>query len=556
MSRRGNRLPIVLLVVGVLVASGTAYLIVSEIRGARVERELEEGLSRVDRLLEERDFEGAEEALEGLSSSVRSAEGRLSLVKRAYRIGEETGDYDTAARLARRAARAHPANADLLVPAVHSSMRAGRTEEARSLLDGAPEDERFEALRAEAAIRAGRSPEDVERPEGEDRDGVRLLATLSRSSPPSDFARAFDMTADARFAVNEALRAARGGELENAFAALEERELVEGYPVLSALLAYDLERYDTYESMLEHMEPAVAVSAEQLMLQADIAMLRQDYGAAESIYTDVRRSEPSFAAQAYLNGAWIERSEPEQAQGILEEREGMFESHTGIARANVLLIYAHDPDAARGELEAALTRVENPGELASLEMHLFERTRGSVSSFVSRLWMTANTYPESPFPYRYLGWYLVSVNNWADLEVVVSRAEGIVEEELLDLYRGILTARDGEWDRARALFYEENGGWWQGAYNAGLSALAAGSSREASELFESALERLSDDAVAQTDTEQHSVHRARVLMFDALSHAARGDYSRAYRRVSEAVELDPKSARARYLMTSFADRLE
>jgi Flp pilus assembly protein TadD len=36
----------------------------------------------------------------------------------------------------------------------------------------------------------------------------------------------------------------------------------------------------------------------------------------------------------------------------------------------------------------------------------------------------------------------------------------------------------------------------------------------------------------------------------------RGDFSAAYRRVAEAVELDPDNVRARYLLTSFAERLE
>jgi hypothetical protein len=437
--------------------------------------------------------------------------------------------------------------------AVHSALRAGNPDAALELLSDVPHTTRLDALRAEALIAKGQAPSE--------RSGqFDVLAALSRTAPAADFAAAFELTGAEAFAVDEAIRHAEAGDLAAANTAVTERGLTAAYPVLAAYLAYDLEDYERYESLLREMAPAEAVSAGQLMLQADIAMLRGRREEAAAVYRDLRESAPAFSSQQYLNGAWLLRDSPPEARAVLERREGRFDSDTGIARAEVMLAYPEDPQAARELLSERTEEVADPVVLETLSVHLFERRRGSVGGVVSRLWTLVNRYPDEPRPLRYLGWYLVSAGDWSELAVVADRAERL-DPELAALYRGLLAVRRGETGRARELFETEAGESWHAAYNAGLAAMSAGYPGSAHEHLEAARRRLDTAAAVGAGSEapppeQADAERARILAAEGRAYALRGDFATAYRRVAEAVELDPGNVRARYLLTSFAERLE
>lgn len=553
MMRRDTLFGMLFVTVGLLAAGAAALLIVTEVRTARASRTIEEVTARTDRLLETGDLESASAALAEGAGAARTREHWLSLSKRAYRIAARSGDWALAADLARRGARRVAGDLDLQTVAVHSALRAGNPDAALELLSGVPHTTRLDALRAEALIANGESPSE---PVGQ----FDVLADLSRTAPAADFAAAFELTGAEAFAVDEALRRAESGDLEAANAAITERGLTAAYPVLAAYLAYDLEDYERYESLLREMAPAQAVSAGQLMLQADIAMLRGRRADAAAVYRDLRESAPAFSSQQYLNGAWLLRDTPQQALAVLEERDGRFESDTGIARAEVMLVYPDDPEAARELLSARTEAVADPVVLETLAMHLFERRRGSVRGVVSRLWTLVNRYPDEPRPLRYLGWYLVSAGDWSELAVVADRAERLAPG-VAGLYRGILAVRRTEIGRARELFETEAGESWHAAYNAGLAAMSAGYPGSANDHFGVARRRL-ETAVTAADgsgapvPEQADADRARILTAEGRAYAARGDFTTAYRRVAEAVALDPDNVRARYLQTSFAERLE
>jgi tetratricopeptide (TPR) repeat protein len=419
------------------------------------------------------------------------------------------------------------------------------------LLEDVPSTTRLDALQAEARLAspAGESGGDL-------RDGqFSVLVGLDRDSPASDYAAAFDLTRAESFAVNEGLRLAEIGNADAALRALEERNLVSSFPVLAAFLAYDLEDYERYESLLQAMSPRAAVTPEQLMLQADIAMLRGNYAAAGAVYEDLRATAPAFSPEQYLNAAWLQRRNRQAARDTLSSRGNRFSSSTDIARAEVLLAYGDDPEEARRLLDSRRREVAEPVVLDTLAMHLFERRRGSVAGVVSRLWTLLNRHPENELPVRYLGWYLVSTGNWPELSVLLDRRLDATEE-IAALYGGILAVRDRNWSRALDLFAAEDNRSWQAAHDAGLAAIGAGAPASAHEHFEEALRRLADSAsVPQVGEDARRRHRSRILTADGLAHGLRGNYAAAYRRAAEAVELDSDNVRARYLMTTFADRL-
>ncbi len=562
---RGETLVGVLsITVGLLTAAIAALLIMTEVRGGRAERAVDTALARAERAIEQGNLPAAEDALLEGAAAARTAPQWLSLTKRAYRIAEATGDLSPAAQLAARGTRAAPNDLDLRAVAVHAHIRAGRPGEALLLLEDVPSTTRLDALQAEARLArrsltadangasSGPGGGDAGVPEGQ----FSVLVDLGRESPPADFAAAFDLTRAQPFAVNEALRLAESGETSAALGALEERNLVGAVPVIAAFLAYDLEDYERYESLLRTMSPRDAVTPGQLMLQADIAMLRGNYAAAGAVYEDLRATAPAFSPEQYLNAAWLRREDRQAARDILSSRGNRFSSSTDMARAEILLTYEEDPAAARRLLDSRRSEVADPVVLDTLAMHLFERRRGSVAGVVSRLWTLLNRHPESELPVRYLGWYLVSTGDWPELSVLLDRRLDTTGE-IGALYGGILAVREGNWSRAIELFSAEDNRGWEAAHNAGLAAIGAGAPASAHEHFEEALRRLTDATSAPQVGGEEACrhHRSRILAADGLAHGLRGNYAAAYRRAAEAVELDSENVRARYLMTTFADRL-
>ncbi len=563
MIRRETLVGVLSITVGLLTAAVAALLIITEVRGGRAERAVDAALSRADRAIEQGNLPAAEEALLQGAAAARTAPQWLSLTKRAYRIAESTGDLSPAADLAARGTRVAPNDLDLRAVAVHAHIRAGRPADALLLLEDVPSTTRLDALQAEARLAARSLTGDATDPaatsaggDARSADGqFSVLVGLGRGSPASDFAAAFDLTRVQPFAVNEALRLAESGETDAALGALEERNLVDAVPVLAAFLAYDLEDYERYERLLQTMSARAAVTPEQLMLQADIAMLRGSYAAAGAVYEDLRATAPGFSPEQYLNAAWLRREDRQDALDILLSRGNRFSSSTDLARAEILLTYEEDPAAARPLLDSRRGEVADPVVLDTLAMHLFERRRGSVSGVVSRLWTLVNRHPDSELPVRYLGWYLVSTGDWPELSVLL---DGRLDTsgETGALYEGILAVRDRNWARALELFSAEDNRSWEAAHNAGLAAIGAGAPASAHEHFEEALRRLADAASAsQVGEDSRRRNRSRILAADGLAQGLRGNYAAAYRRAAEAVELDSENVRARYLMTTFADRL-
>ncbi len=552
MSRRETLVGVLSITVGLLTAAVAALLIMTEVRGGRAERAVDAALARADRRIEQGNLPAAEEALLEGAAAARTAPQWLSLTKRAYRIAESTGDLSPAADLAARGTRAAPNDLDLRAVAVHAHIRAGRPGEALLLLEDVPATTRLDALQAEARL-AATDDGTLGSPAADGQFAV--LVDLGRKSPAADFAAAFDLTRAQAFAVNEALRLLESGDTGAAMGALEERNLVGDVPVLAAFVAYDLEDYEHYESLLRMMSPRAAVTPEQLMLQADIAMLRGNHAAAAAVYEDLRETAPAFSPEQYLNAAWLRRDDRQAARDILSSGGNRFSGYTDIARAEILLTYEEDPAASHRLLDSRRSEVAEPVVLDTLAMHLFERRRGSVAGVVSRLWTLLNRHPDSELPVRYLGWYLVSTGDWPELAVLLDRRLDTAEE-IGALYAGILAVRDGNWSRARELFSEEGNRSWQASHNAGLAAIGAGAPAAAHEHFQEALRRLTDATTAQRVGEgARRRNRSRILAADGLAHGLRGNYAAAYRLAAEAVELDSENVRARYLMTTFADRL-
>ncbi|MFP4010785.1 MAG: tetratricopeptide repeat protein [Spirochaetaceae bacterium] len=537
--RRHSVLTLLLLVVALTAAAAAAILILGEIRRSRAQHAVEEAALRADRRIADGRFEEAGDVLHDAAENARSAEQWLTITKRAYRIGEESGDYEAAADLAGRAASRFPQDLNVLSLAAYAAIQAGKPLEALPLLEDAPATERLEALRAHALLAAERRPEERTGP-------YDLLADLHRESTPGEFEAAYELTGDARHMLDAAVRHAEHGEAEKARSLLETAGLTEDFPEAAGLLAYDLGDYESYEDLLGEASRDVATEPRHLMLQADIAMLRGNFDQAARIYADLRETAPEFSAEQYLNGAWLRRRTPEEAAQILLQRPGRYAGHTGIIQAEVLLRRREEPEQARPLLEDRLERADDPAAIETLAMHLFERRRGSVDSVVSRLWEIVTAYPKSGAPVRYLAWYLASGGDWEELSVLVER-KADTAPETVTLYRGLLAARNGDWDGARELFSEEAaGGRWEAAFNAGIAALADNDPAAAHDYFNDALTRL--------DVE-HPAWRSRVLAADALAFAEQGRDREAHERAARAAELDPRNARARYLRSRFAERL-
>ncbi|MFP3960013.1 MAG: hypothetical protein ACLFUX_07575, partial [Spirochaetaceae bacterium] len=128
--RRHSVLTLLLLVVALTAAAAAAILILGEIRRSRAQHAVEEAALRADRRIADGRFEEAGDVLHDAAENARSAEQWLTITKRAYRIGEESGDYEAAADLAGRAASRFPQDLNVLSLAAYAAIQAGKPLEA------------------------------------------------------------------------------------------------------------------------------------------------------------------------------------------------------------------------------------------------------------------------------------------------------------------------------------------------------------------------------------------------------------------------------------------
>ena len=548
--RRQRTRQLVLLAVAVVAFAAMIVLVATGVTRRRSARDLAFGLEELDVLLEDGSTAEAAAMIPWLADRARTAGGAMRVLKRAHALYESDGLVAPLDEAAKLLLAEFPANTTLRSVAVFAAVRAGRPDDALATArEGlatdadAPYDASYDALYAalyawtllnNPGSRLGTDRSDVQatddpaqqEPAPDERTTAAgsanelLLAGLERTSPASDFERAWRLTADARYALDAALLHLHEGTPRRAVELVGTAGLSQQWPRFAAGLYVDRARYEEAIDIISRL-PQSSLDA-QLRL-ADASMYAGEDDAAREVYDRLLllRKPPLHA----LLGRAVLDDDRQRRAALIARAGELYPESFAAARAQAVTGAGDGSDAIAG-FEG--TDYEGRARLLGLRLETQQDRRG----YAARLWTLLSEYPSSD-GYRYAAWYFASRGALEDLRLVLERAraaEGPTRGDGWSLaYQGLLDAAEGDWSAAATRFEESfvRSPSWEPALNSAVSLARNGENTRAGERLQDAL------LLAR-----HSNDDRRIDAFLVAARASR-DEAEVRRLVEEALAIDP-----------------
>ncbi|OQY37517.1 MAG: hypothetical protein B6229_08340 [Spirochaetaceae bacterium 4572_7] len=158
--------------------------------------------------------------------------------------------------------------------------------------------------------------------------------------------------------------------------------------------------------------------------------------------------------------------------------------------------------------------------------------------FEAKLWKLLNMDRDNREVSEYLIWYLLGIENYRDIELVLERAENRYPQSRWPLYyRAILAGLSGEYINSLNLMKSEgiDVPMWELFYNQGIIEIALEHYSEAMILFNKSLIAISDISFL----EKRDVYRSQIKTEIAKVLIKLDDVDEAIRVLNSAIELDP-----------------
>jgi|GEM_PF-5000192 len=536
---------VVLIAGSATILAAIVLLISLRISAMKATREIRYGLPEVDALIEDGTFDRAGARLLRLSSSARSASDWLRLLKRGKAVAGAGGGNKLMFTLAERSVKAFPGNEELWALAVYAALRSDNSDVAAEWAAAHLSGPSYTSMKAEAFLRTGQTLE-----KDGAQDGAGMLTRLADSSNPDEFGQAATLTGDPRFTADQVILLARKGRFGAAWDALHDPRVQERFPVLSAYVAYDFGMFERAEKLLSLVPAEDSAVASALLLESDIAMLREEYEKALKIYQELSASNPGLTPVLFLNLAWLstQKDAGNPAAGeILSRGLEHFPDNGDLVQALVLVSGGADSPRARTLLRNFVQEHPQDIKAALLERRVFGREI-PVQAEAAHLWMLYNEHPDSEEAARYLAWFSSSTRNRTDLRRILDRSAG--DSAWGKVYAAKEAFADGNIENAQTLLQDASSepGLWEASYDLGLLHLSRGKVGPARESFEAAKKA----ALALVPRSRSKTARALCEWRIAESYAAVDGFDSAWTHLQAALELDPGNTEIR----AFKQRLE
>lgn len=524
--RRQRTRQLVLLAVAIVAFAGMIVLVATGVTRRRSSRDLAFGLEELDVLLEDGSTAEAAAMIPWLADRVRTAGGAMRVLKRAHALYESDGLVAPLDEAAKLLLAEFPANTTLRSVAVFAAVRAGRPDDALATArEGLGTDAAapYAAMYAWTLLNNPGSRLGASRPDGQTTDGEAselLLAGLERTSPATDFERAWRLTADPRYALDAALLHLHDGATERAVELVTTGGLSQRWPLFAAGLYVDRARYEQGIGILSRLPES---SIEARLRLADAFMYAGKESAAREVYDRLLllRTPPLYA----LLGRAVLADDRQRRAALVARAGELYPESFAAARAQAVTGAGDGADALAG-FEA--TEYEGRARLLRLRLE----TRPDRRGYAARLWTLLSEYPSSD-GYRYAAWYFASRGALEDLRLVLERARA-AEDQARDegwwlAYRGVLDAAERDWTAAASRFEESftRSPSWEAALNAAVALVRMDEGKRADERLQDAL------LLAR-----HSSDGRRIEPFLIAARASR-DEAEIRRLVEEALAIDP-----------------
>ncbi len=469
---------------------------------------------------------------------------QLSLLKRAFKVGRETGDFAALADLSDRALALNGGSERIRAVAVYGKLREGRISDAQRILGrSSAAGQGGETLRGETLIRQGAM--------WTGSDGLtRELIALESSQSPSAFADAAVRTGEKRFTLDAALLAMRQGSTEAALrlvrSALDDARFDEP----AGLMLYDGGDLAGASARLERLDgerPGVAATG---LVLADIFAAAGDSAQSERWLVRTLPAGPTVSWTSYADLALfsVQHGDIPEALRRLEDGLAFFprSRELRLMKARVDL-GAGNEHAAESILGEVLADLPSDSESALLLLQL-QSPSLSPEALRAGLWKIFDLAPSDPMSFDSLASSLVAAQDWDGMRIAVKQheASGGRPGARVLLFQGLAAAMRGDDAEAIAAFRRSALLAKDGVarFDIALVLLRRGAAREALAELDDAAEEVQKTAVAG----ERAQFMSRIETLRGAARLLDGDLSGAGSALARARALDPRNLRAGLLL--------
>ena len=477
------------------------------------------------------------EAERAITDAAELATGRLqwlSVLKRAYSLGEAAGSHEVLYLTSRMGFDAIRGAEEIAALLVFACLRTGRSDMAYQLARDSLRDERWDSLSDEASLRRRAAHAEIALLR-DDRDPV---LDAVRTPEPGTLLRAADLFDEGRFALDAALLYALDGRIQLAAGALS--PYAEQFVMPTVCLRYDAALYTAAGRLLT--ESGLVEQESLTLLHADILIRLGYFDEAALVYRGAleRSTVESWIPYANLALILIREERYAEAQEMVDSGARFFPQSRALGIVGIEIALAmENHQMARAALEAHSALFPNDLDLAALQVRL-SPTEANLLRTRSLMWEMFQKQPWDQRIARYAAGEVLSAGDADAMTRFLDIWEGANGPTEWSLFlRGYEALQLGKPEEAKAFFLEA---WamrprWQTAYNLAVIARYSGSTREGIEFL-----RLAETAIP-SDSSYEEI-RALVRTQTARVLYEEGDYAAARREAEYATNLDSGAGEA------------
>ncbi len=477
--------------------------------------------------------------LEGIATMPRSASDRMRLLKRAFIVSKDLGDYQLLADLSRRVLAVDRGGRDSRFVAGYALLRVGRTADAVKSLQGPLPDGIGDMLRGEATLRAGAQWK------GSD-ELTRHVLALEGSRGIADFEAAAQRTGDRRLALDAAILSMEAGNAERA--ALIARSSLRDAPFdePAALMAYDSGDFAEAIRRLLRFQTGRVARADISLVLADSfeALGRTDD--AERALQEALRLDPRVSWTPYASlGAFAEaRGRRDEARRLLQQGHALFPG------SSELVLESAELEAGQGNLPVAVSLLDRllesrPDDSAAALFRLRLRApQLSPEAYRAELWKIFTRTPADRNAFMTLEASLIAAHDWDGALLALRQhgeASGGTSAEA-QLIFGVVEAMEGSNGAALAALRSAADAAKDGASRYDLAVVLMRQGRTVDAIDE--LATAAQEALSRAPDDARTRLLARIAVLSGMALRASGDLAGARAAFLRARELDPHDLRA------------
>ncbi len=532
---------------------------------------IEDKIVMVDTLIKDNQTDEATKLLNKISKKAPDRYSFYRLIKRSIEISEVTDDYQIMANITFAALNKFPGNEDLYAYYVMALLKTGKYSEAYNIAIDNLVSAEYKPLLAQSLLYFENKTPEL----------LTILEYIESRKEPSFFEYLAHLLNNNELLIDAVLLWANNGEIEKAYTLLN--EIKEPNAELKALLAYDSGRESEALLKLLELPESDSIKYSNLLLIADIFFMKENWARSKFYYDKAIQVNKSGSAP-YLNIASIYLKSDSIKKAILFLQNGIddFDKNIQSIKLNIMNIEEDIEnltdinekklnekllDKAKGELKALsndykdiillfyhLNKIINTDETVKILENYRENFEkdGKIELlylkeqkefldpdlFESKLWKLLNEDIENRTVSEYLIWYLLGVENYKDINLVLERSKHrFPDENWTNYYYGILSGLNKDYSKAIEYFSmsDIDVSSWELLYNTGVIEMARKNYSEALTLFNKSIILL----VQENFIDNRDKYLSQIKTKLAQVLISLNDTDEAIRVLNSAYELDP-----------------